>query len=56
MFEIIKSLNKNIIFIILVGSFNLIQTPVDIFEEVEHDIILNKINIENMINDNWDVK
>ncbi|WP_300260593.1 hypothetical protein [Clostridium sp.] len=47
--KLIKLLNKNIIIITLVGTFAMSKTLVEIFEEVESDI-LSGINIETTIN------
>ncbi|ELC8443186.1 hypothetical protein QYB59_002215 [Clostridium perfringens] len=47
--KLIKVLNKNIIIITLVGTFVIGKTPMEIFEEVEGDI-LRGINIETKIN------
>lgn len=47
--NLIKLLNKNIIIITLVGTFAIGKTPIEIFEEVEGDI-LRGVNIEITIN------
>ena len=46
----IKIVNKNIIIITLVGTFITSTTPIEVFTEVEDDILYNKINVETMIN------
>ncbi|HDN2514131.1 TPA: hypothetical protein P1K40_000313 [Clostridioides difficile] len=47
--KILKFLDENIILIILVGTFVVSKTQIDIFEEVEKDILLNKYNLQNSI-------
>lgn len=49
MSKLINLLNKKIIIITLVGSFAVGKTPIEIFEEVESDIIKG-VNIETIIN------
>lgn len=46
----IKIVNKNIIIIALVGTFITSTTLIEVFTEVEDDILYNKINVETMIN------
>lgn len=47
--NLIKLLNKNIIIITLVGAFAIGNTQIEVFEEVEQDLLLNRFSIENMI-------
>ncbi|WP_412731685.1 hypothetical protein [Clostridium perfringens] len=49
LFKIIKLLNKKIIVITLVGTLGLSKTPIELFEEVENDLIKN-IDIERVVN------
>lgn len=49
MSKLINLLNKKIIIITLVGTFALGKTPIEIFEEVESDI-LTGFDIETVIN------
>ncbi|MFQ8921368.1 MAG: hypothetical protein ACLR60_05700 [Clostridium paraputrificum] len=53
MSKLIKLLNKNIIIITLVGSFAIRKTQMEVFEEVEHDLLLNRFSIENIIYTNY---
>lgn len=48
--KIVKLLNKNIIIVTLVGTFSVIEVSIAIFEEVENDIRLNKIDNRNYYN------
>lgn len=48
LFNIIKLLNKNIIIITLVGTLELSKTSMEIFEEVENDLLKN-IDIERVV-------
>ncbi|MGX4601417.1 hypothetical protein [Faecalimicrobium sp. JNUCC 81] len=47
--KILKFLDENIILIILVGTFVISKAPIDIFEEVEKDILSNKYKLQNSI-------
>ncbi len=49
LFKIMKSLNKKIIIITLVGTLGLTETPMKLFEEVENDLSIN-INIVRIVN------
>lgn len=51
MSKLINLSNKKIIIITLVGTFAIAKMPIEIFEEVERDI-LRGINIETIVNDN----
>lgn len=53
MSKLINLLNKNIIIITLVSSFAIRKTPIEVFEEVEHDLLLNRFSIENIIYTNY---
>ncbi|MBO3404499.1 hypothetical protein [Clostridium perfringens] len=49
--RLIKLLNKNIIIITLVGTFAIGNISIEVFEEVESDILIG-INIETIISKN----
>ncbi len=49
LFKIKKLLNKKIIIITLVGTLGLSKTSIELFEEVENDLLKN-IDIERVVN------
>ncbi|HAT4214912.1 hypothetical protein P5F33_09870 [Clostridium perfringens] len=52
--RLIKLLNKNIIIITLVGTFAIGNISIEVFEEVESDILIG-INIETIISKNENI-
>ncbi|MDB1937120.1 hypothetical protein PMY12_08850 [Clostridium tertium] len=49
--KIIKLLNRNIVIVTLVGTFSINQAPIDIFKEVENDILFNNFDNGNFYTD-----